>query len=78
VLKRDVKLQLTPAKFIAAICATCVFVFSALTLLVGHQEEHPACKKVCDDVLAWLSGVRCRWFAYGSADATTTPSYLAH
>jgi len=20
--------------------------FSALTLLVGHQEEHPACKKI--------------------------------
>jgi len=26
----------------------CVYVcaFSALTLLVGHQEEHPACKKI--------------------------------
>jgi len=29
--------------------------FSALTLLVGRQEEHPACKKLSDDVLAWLS-----------------------
>jgi len=28
---------------------------SALTLLVGHQEEHPACKKLSDEVLAWLS-----------------------
>jgi len=28
--------------------------FSALTLLVGHQEEHPACKKLSDEVLAWL------------------------
>jgi len=27
-----------------------------LTLLVGHQEEHPACKKLSDEVLAWLSG----------------------
>jgi len=26
-----------------------------LTLLVGHQEEHPACKKLSDGVLAWLS-----------------------
>jgi len=26
-----------------------------LTLLVGHQEEHPACKKLSDEVLAWLS-----------------------
>jgi len=30
---------------------------SALTLLVGHQEEHPACKKLSDEVLAWL----CVW-----------------
>ena len=28
---------------------------SALTLLVGRQEEHPACKKLSDEVLAWLS-----------------------
>jgi len=26
--------------------------FSALTLLVGRQEEHPACKKLNDEVLA--------------------------
>jgi len=31
------------------------FTFSALTLSVGRQEEHPACKKLSDDVLAWLS-----------------------
>jgi len=24
-------------------------------LLVGHQEEHPACKKMSDEVLVWLS-----------------------
>jgi len=29
--------------------------FSALTLLVGRQEGHPACKKVTGGVLAWLS-----------------------
>jgi len=29
--------------------------FSALTLLVGRQEEHPACKKMSGEVLAWLS-----------------------
>ena len=29
--------------------------FSALTLLVGRQEGHPACKKLSDVVLAWLS-----------------------
>ena len=29
--------------------------FSALTLLVGRQERHPACKKQSGGVLAWLS-----------------------
>ena len=28
--------------------------FSALTLLVGRQERHPACKKLSGGVLAWL------------------------
>jgi len=33
-----------------------LFAFSALTLLVGRQEEHPACKKLLSGgVLAWLS-----------------------
>jgi len=41
--------------------------FSALTLLIGHQEEHPACKKLNDEVLASLP-VRidmhmiCMWY----------------
>ena len=29
--------------------------FSALTLLVGRQQGHPACKKLSGGVLAWLS-----------------------
>jgi len=29
--------------------------FSALTLLVGRQEGHPACKQLSGGVLAWLS-----------------------
>jgi len=32
-----------------------VFSFSALMLLVGQQEGHPACKKLSGGVLAWLS-----------------------
>jgi len=35
--------------------------FSALTLLAGRQEGHPACKKLSGGVLAWssvLSGVQ--------------------
>jgi len=31
------------------------YAFRALTLLVGRQEEHPACKELSDEVLAWLS-----------------------
>jgi len=29
--------------------------FSALTLLVGQQDGHPACKKLSGGLLAWLS-----------------------
>jgi len=29
--------------------------FSALMLLAGRQEGHPACKKLSGGVLAWLS-----------------------
>jgi len=29
--------------------------FSALTLSDGHQEQLTACKKLSDDMLAWLS-----------------------
>jgi len=32
-----------------------VIAFNALMQLVGHQEEHPACKKLSDGVLVWLS-----------------------
>ena len=51
--------------------------FSALTLLVGRQEGHPACKKRV--VGCWhdcLSGARCR-LAYGPADATVTHCLLS-
>jgi len=51
------------------------FVFTAL---VGPQEEHPACKNWA--MRCWrgyLSAARCKWFAYGPADATATPSSLA-
>ena len=30
------------------------FPFSALTLLVGRQEGHPACKSLSGGVLSWL------------------------
>ena len=35
--------------------------FSALTLLVGCQEEHPARKNLTDEMLAWLSSaMKCK------------------
>jgi len=36
-------------------CYYYMVAFSALTLLVGRQEGHPACKKFSGGVLAWLS-----------------------
>jgi len=32
----------------------CIVTFCTLTLLVGHQEEHPACKKLSDGVVICL------------------------
>jgi len=32
--------------------------FSDLTLLVGRQEEHPACKELSGGMLAWLAAWR--------------------
>jgi len=59
--------------------------FSALTLLVGRQEEHLACKKLSGGVQnlgmrywrGYLYGARCKRFVYGPADATATPSSVA-
>jgi len=51
--------------------------FSALTLVVGHQEKHPACKRIKWWAYGYLPGGRYRWFAYGPADATSTPLSLA-
>jgi len=45
--------------------------YSALMLLVGWQEGHPACKKLSGGMLAWLSAMGCR-LAYGPAYATAT------
>ena len=46
-------------------CFSALISFSALMLLVGRQEGHPACKKQSGGVLAWLSVWRevqtCIW-----------------
>ena len=42
--------------YLLLLCLQCFdFAFSALTLLVGRQEGHPACKKLSGEVLVWLS-----------------------
>ena len=51
--------------------------FSALMLLVGWQEGHPACKKLSSGVLAWLSvWSEVQTCMYGPADATATQCLL--
>jgi len=42
----------TPADFLFIVRLKAFFAFSALTLLVGRQEGHPACKKLSGGVLA--------------------------
>jgi len=60
--------------YLVLITQTCLWLqsFSALTLLVGRQEGHPACKNwVVGYWCGYVSGSRCR-FACGPADATAT------
>ena len=53
-----------------------VVAFCALTLLVGRQKGHPACKNwVVGCWRGYLSGARCR-LAYGPADDTATHCLL--
>jgi len=46
--------------------------FRALTLLVGQQEGHPACKKLGGEMLAWLSVWGEMQICICPADATAT------
>jgi len=47
--------MVTVTSFGSMSVSSVLFAFSALTLLVGRQEGHPACKKLSGGVLAWLS-----------------------
>jgi len=58
-----------------------LFALSAFTLLAGRQEEHPACKnRAMRCWCGYLSGARCRLFAYGPVDAIVIPKphHLLH
>ena len=47
--------------------------FSVLTLFVGRLEEHPACKKLTDEVFVWLSvWSEVQIVCYDPADATAS------
>jgi len=50
--KREAAVQCLPVRL--SVCPI-NFSNSALTLLVGWQEGHPACKKLSGEVLAWLT-----------------------
>ena len=72
---RAVWLASKVSRYLSILCL-CLFAFSALTLLVGRQEGHPACKNWA--VRCWrgyLSGARCR-LAYGPAGSTVTHCLL--
>jgi len=62
--------------FITTLSLSLKVAFSALTLLVGRQEEHLACKNLTDEVLAWLSV----WseVAYGPVMALPPHHLLLH
>jgi len=49
------QITLTATNVNTLVVGRCIVAFSALTLLVGQQEGHPACKKLSGGVLTWLS-----------------------
>ena len=71
VLSADCTMISMEATYMFGFGLLALIAFSALMLLVGRQEGHPACKKLSGGMLAWLSGMRCR-IAYSPADATAT------
>jgi len=56
---------------------SCRDAFSALTLLIGQKSIQPIKNWVMRCWCGFLSGVQCKWFAYGQADAMANPSSLA-
>jgi len=59
------------------------FLLIALTLLVGQQEGHPACKKLSGEVLVWLfvwsevqTCIRPSWCHYHSLSLASVKSRL--
>jgi len=60
-LATDVSLPVEPIKMLYGLWDQRIIVIiisikdSALTLLIGQLEGHPACKKLSGEVLVWLS-----------------------
>jgi len=72
-VREEINRRVDKTEFITCFANAGSCAFSALMLLVGRQEGHPACKKhrVVGCWRGYLSGARCR-LAYGPADATAT------
>jgi len=54
-----------------------------LALLVGRQEEHPACKKLSDEVCVWLSvwkeeQIVCIWSGLGIVELCAKILQIMH
>lgn len=73
--------QRQQSRFILHLLSVCIYytiycsisiAFSALTLFVGYQEEHPACKNWLRCRHGCLPGAVCRCL-HSLADATTIP-----
>jgi len=66
------------SQFNVLVLLLCVYFhfFSALTLLVGRQEKHQACKKLSGEVPAWLSVWSEVQTCTSPADATATHCLL--
>ena len=69
--------QVYACSVIDYICLQC-FAFSALTLLVGWQEGHPACKKLSGGVLAllsvWSEVQTCTWVSWSHCHSQSLAS----
>jgi len=59
-------------------CWVMLYAYSPLTLLVNvRKSTRPAKNSVMTSWHGYLSGGRCKWFAYGPTDATAIQSSLA-
>jgi len=71
------KSEATVAKFRKILLITISYPVLWHCWLGGKKGIRPVKNRVLRCWRGYLSGGRCKWFAYGPADATATPSSLA-